>query len=111
MFSTQCNNKNCGKINTPYLDPANDKVYCGSCDNEITNLTHFVKIQMKANKQYKQKQPKSFSIKCPSCKKEDRPKLINNDIVCSSCLKPLAHLSEPFKIMLKEQLKSAAKDV
>jgi hypothetical protein len=110
-FSTQCIHKGCYKNMEPYLDPDNNKIYCSSCDQELTNLTHFVKVQLKANKQYKPKQSKSFAVKCLVCKKEDRPKLVGKEVVCSSCSKPLSQLSEPFKVMLREKLKSADKDV
>jgi Zn finger protein HypA/HybF involved in hydrogenase expression len=95
----------------PYIDPTDDKVYCSLCDKEMPNVTHFTKVQMKSMKQYRQKKSTSFSVKCQSCGKEDRPNLVNNDIVCPGCNKPHAHLSEPFKIMLREKLKTVGKDV
>jgi len=106
-----CNNKGCGKQMEPYLDPKDDKVYCSACDKEMTNVTHFVKVQMKALKQFKQKNTISFGVKCQKCGKEDRPKVVGEDIVCPSCKKPHEHLSEPFKIMLREKLKTAGQDV
>lgn len=110
-FSLVCTNKGCGKQMEPYLDPKDDKVYCSLCDKEISNITHFAKIQMKSMKQFKQKNTTSFSIKCKKCNKEDRPKVVNDDIVCAHCKKPMDHLSAPFKIMLKEKLKTAGQDV
>ena len=95
----------------PYLDPKDDKVYCSECDREIANITHFAKIQMKALKQFRQKKVISFAVKCQKCGKEDRPKLVGEDIVCQACKKPLDHLSEPFKIMLREKLKTVSNDV
>jgi uncharacterized Zn finger protein (UPF0148 family) len=95
----------------PYIDPKDDKVYCSICDKEITNITHFAKMQMKTLKQYKPKTTTSFSIKCQSCNKEDRPKILNGEVVCSNCQKPLNHLSPMFKNMLKEKLKEVDKDV
>lgn len=106
-----CTNKGCGKLQEPYIDPKTDKVYCSLCDLEISNITHFAKIQMKTLKQYKAKKTISFAIKCPSCNKEDRPKVVGQDIVCVNCKKPMTHLSEPFKIMLREKLKTVAQDV
>lgn len=111
MFSLNCTNKGCGKQMEPYLDPKTDKVYCSSCDNEITNITHFAKVQMKSLKQYKPKTTTSFSVKCQKCGKEDRPILLNKDVVCSACKKAFTHLSEHFKIMLKEKLKTVNNDV
>jgi Zn finger protein HypA/HybF involved in hydrogenase expression len=95
----------------PYIDPKTDKVYCSTCDQELTNITHFAKVQMKTLKQYKAKIPTSFSVKCKHCNKEARPKLVGQDIVCPSCNKNHDHLSEPFKIMLREKLKTASQDI
>lgn len=95
----------------PYIDPKTDKVYCSSCDKEITNITHFAKVQMKAMRQYKQKKVISFSVKCQNCGKEERPKLIGKDIVCPGCKKSHDHLSEPFKVMLRDKLKTVTQDV
>lgn len=106
-----CGNKGCGKQMEPYIDPKDDKVYCSECDKEIPNITHFAKMQMKSLKQYKQKKAVSFSVKCQSCGKDERPKLVNKDIVCPGCNKPHSHLSEPFKIMLREKLKTVSHDV
>lgn len=110
-FSTFCTNKGCGKIQEPYLDPQDSKVYCSICDGEITNLTPFVKHQMKLNKQFKQKKAKPFVFKCAKCKKEDRPKVKNDDIVCGACGEPMDNLSPIFKNMLKEKLKTVDQDV
>ena len=109
-FSMNCTNRGCGKLNEPYLD-TDDKVYCSECDKEISNVTRFVIIQMKSMKQFKQKKTISFGVKCRNCGKEDRPKIIKEDIICPSCNKPHTHLSEPFKIMLREKLKTATQDV
>lgn len=111
MFSMPCNNKGCGKLQQPYIEPKTDKVYCSLCDKEITNVTHFAIMQMKALKQYKPKNTVSFAIKCKNCNKEDRPKVVGQDIVCIHCKKIMTHLSEPFKIMLREKLKTAGQDV
>lgn len=109
-FSTFCTNKGCGKQMEPYLDIKTDKVYCSQCDQEINTITHFAKVQMKALKQFKQKQPVAFGVKCQNCSKEARPKVANDDIICPFCNKPHTHLSEPFKIMLKDKLKNVSKD-
>ncbi len=106
-----CATKGCGKIMEPYLDPKTDKVYCSLCDGELPNITHFVKIQMKSLKQFRQKSPKPFAIKCQKCEKEDQPVISGDDIVCPGCNKPHSHLSEPFKIMLRDKLRTVNKDV
>ena len=110
-FSTNCTNKGCGKLQEPYLDPKDDKVYCSSCDREITNITYFAKAQMKSSKQYKQKVAASFSVKCNKCGRDGRPKIKDDDVICGSCLKVLDNLSIPFKNMLKEKLKNVDKDL
>ena len=113
-FSTYCTHKGCkGSIDQmePFLDLNDDKIYCSICEQELLNMTHFVKIQMKTLKQFRKKQNVAFGVKCQSCKKEAQPQISNNDIICPHCLKPHSHLSEPFKLMLKEKLKTANKDV
>jgi len=104
-FSITCTNKGCCKIQEPYIDPLTNKIYCSLCDKEIENITIFVKNQMKLSKQFKQKVKVSFCIKCEKCKKESRPKIVNDDIVCPNCNNILDNLSLPFKNMLKDQLK------
>lgn len=106
-----CTNKGCGKQMEPYIDPKEDKVYCAECDKELSNVTYFAKVQMKALKQFKQKIATSFAVKCCNCGKEERPKIVKDDIVCPSCHKAHTHLSEPFKIMLREKLKTAGQDL
>lgn len=110
-FSMPCSTKGCGKIMEPYLDPKSDKVYCSLCDGEMQNITYFVKVQMKSMKQFRQKAPKPFAIKCQKCGKEDQPKVVGDDIVCPGCNKSHSHLSEPFKIMLRDKLRTTNKDV
>lgn len=110
-FSINCNNKGCGKQQEPYLNVKDDKVYCSLCDREIINISYFTKVQMKSLKQFKQKSPVPFSVKCNKCDREDKPKLIKDDLVCSSCNKPLDNLSIPFKNMLKEKLKTPDKEI
>ena len=110
-FMTNCVNKGCGKLMEPYIDPKDDKAYCSDCDRELPNITHFAKVQMKSLKQFKQKKGLAFAVKCQSCGKEERPKLVKDDIVCPGCNKPHTHLSAPFKIMLKEKLKTAGQDL
>ena len=110
-FSTFCTNKGCGKIQEPYLDPQDNKVYCSACDKEITNITAFVKVQMKSMKQFKKKAAKPFVFKCLKCNKEERPKIVQDEVVCGVCLKPLDNLSPIFKNMLKEKLKTVDQDV
>jgi len=109
-FSSFCSNKGCG-VQEPYIDPKTDKVYCSKCDSEITNITYFAKQQMKTIKQFKQKNTNSFAVKCGKCGKTERPKLSNSEVVCGVCGKLLENISEPFRLMLKDRLKTVDKDV
>lgn len=110
-FSMNCTNKGCGKFQEPYIDPKTDQVFCSICNREILNVTYFAKAQMKSSKQFKPKINMSFAVKCPKCGQEKRPKLLNNDVVCGECNKPLDNLSAPFKNMLKDKLKTVGKDI
>jgi hypothetical protein len=107
-ITLQCSNKGCGKIQQPYIDMTDGKIYCSECDGEIANITPFVKNQMKMNKQFKQKKSKPFEVECKKCRNSDRPIIVNGEVVCAKCKKPLDHLSVPFKIMLKENLKKGS---
>lgn len=105
-----CTNKGCGQVQEPYIDPKDDKVYCSLCDREISNITYFAKVQMKSLKQFKTKTNSSYSVKCNKCNVSERPKLVNNELVCGRCSKILDNLSLAFKNMLKEKLKTLDKD-
>ena len=118
-ISAICNNtyiddkkkvRKCGQIE-PYMDPKTEKVYCPLCNNEIDGITYFMKTTMKSLKQFRQKQTVPFGVKCQNCNKEAQPKVVGDDIVCPSCGKKHEHLSEPFKLMLKDKLKTTNKDV
>lgn len=106
-----CTNKGCGETQTPYLDKDSDKVYCSKCNKEIPNVTIFAKNQMRMSKQYRQKEKKSFSVKCDKCNAEGRPKLLNEEVVCGSCGKKLDKLTAPFIAMLKQQLKKVDQEI
>lgn len=103
MIQLQCTHKACNKMQSPYIDPKTEKVYCSECENEI-QANHFMKVQLKTLKQYRQKDTSRFSTKCALCKKEGTPIILNNDVNCASCKKPLSHLSDIFKNMLKREL-------
>ena len=102
--------RKCGQVE-PYMDPKTEKVYCPSCNSEIPNITHFMKMTMKTLKQFRQKPQIPFGVKCQNCGKEAQPKVVKDDIVCPGCDKAHSHLSEPFKIMLKDKLKTANKEL
>ncbi len=92
------------KLQEPWLEPKTNKVCCSLCNQEIPNINHFVMIQLKTLKQYRPKNTTAFSVKCQSCAKESPPVILDDEVVCSACEKPLNHLSPIFKNMLKEQL-------
>ncbi len=100
----------CAKYQTPYLDPKSQKVYCSACNEDYT-VNHFVKTQLKALKQYREVNKTSFSVKCNKCNKEDRPLLVDNEIMCGACGKEIDHLTDFFKDMLRKQLRKADKEV
>jgi hypothetical protein len=103
--------KNCNKIVEPYMIKTTEKVFCSECNCELT-VTHFVKMQLKSLRQYKEEQSqKSFAVKCSYCGLKDRPIILMNDIVCSACNKPIKNISLAFKNMLKSLLLTADKDV
>lgn len=104
-FSMQCNNKGCGQIQSPYLDKATNKIFCSSCDKEITNVTDFAKNQMKSMKQFKERKQKSFSVKCNHCGVLDRPIIEYKSCICPSCKKEI-NVSPIFINALQENLKS-----
>lgn len=108
-FSLQCTNSGCHQLMEPYIDKKTDKVYCSVCEGEL-NVTYFAKVQMKSMKQFKPKKM-SFAVTCQNCKDKDQPKVVDNNIVCPSCNKIHSHLSEPFKLMLIESLKTVNKDI
>lgn len=102
--------KTCGQIE-PFMDPKTEKIYCPLCNNEMLNVSHFMKVTMKTLKQFKQKVTDTFVVKCTNCGTEAQPKVLNDNIVCSQCDKVHNHLSEPFKIMLKDKLKTTNRDI
>lgn len=110
-FQMPCTNPKCGKLQSPYIDPKTDEVFCELCNMKITNITHFAKIQMKTLKQYREKKKVSFAVKCPKCSAEERPVIVNDDIFCASCQSKMDHLSETFKRMLLMQLSKADKEI
>jgi hypothetical protein len=101
----------CKKMNAPYMDQKTEKVYCSLCNFQVEPVSHFTKIQMKALKQYREVNKASFSVKCVSCNREERPVLINGEVACGSCKKQHSHLTDFFKQMLKTRLQKADSDV
>ncbi|HEY5267792.1 MAG TPA: hypothetical protein VII94_01505 [Candidatus Saccharimonadales bacterium] len=102
--------RKCGQME-PYMDPKTEQVFCSLCNKEMPGITHFNKVTLKNLRQYKQKVTDTFVTKCQNCNKEAQPKVMGDDIVCPHCNKSHSHLSEPFKLMLKDKLKTTKQDI
>lgn len=111
-FLIQCDNKGCFKLQNAQLNVETDQVHCADCNNVIKNITVFAKRQLKALGQTtkNQKTTKSFAVKCNHCDLLEQPTIEKNEFLCSGCKKPL-QISEPFKLILKENLKNANKPI
>jgi DNA-directed RNA polymerase subunit RPC12/RpoP len=101
----------CGKMQPPYMNQKTEEVFCSLCDVKIAPVNHFIKMQLKALKQYQEQKKVAFGVKCQKCGKEEKPKDTGKDIVCGACGKSLDHLTDAFKRMLKAQLPKADQDV
>ncbi len=104
-----CTNKGCFKLQEPLLDLSDDKVYCGDCDKELTNISPFLKQQLKSSRQIRVggSTSKAYTLACGLCKKECRPFIKNKSIYCSACQKEMP-LSPSFKHMLLMKLKESS---
>lgn len=109
-ISIYCDNKGCFKQNEALLNVDNDEVLCAECGKSITNVTVFMKTQLRASGQIKRfnKKQQTFSVKCPFCEKESCPKLAEKQgLVCSQCGESLEDkLSKPYVLMIKDVLKT-----
>jgi Zn finger protein HypA/HybF involved in hydrogenase expression len=101
--------KKCGAVEV-YMDPITEKVFCPLCNQEII-VNHFNKMTLKNLKQYRQKSTETFSVKCQKCGKESQPVISQNLIICPDCKTEHKHLSETFKLMLKDKLKTVNQDI
>ena len=110
-FIMSCNNKGCGKQQSPVLSIEDNKVYCAECDNEILNVSPFIKGQMKNLGQTRKDKTKSFSVKCSECNKDSRPNKKDNLLFCGSCSKELKNISPIYKKMYLEILSKIDKDL
>ncbi len=86
-FSTNCSNKGCFKFVEPILDVDTNEAMCPECDKPISNITDFVKRQLKDDKKIKKapKVQKAFSTPCRACKAVDVPELKKGKLWCSHC--------------------------
>lgn len=104
-FSVVCQIKGCGQLMKPYIDPNTNKIYCEVCDGEVSNVTNFIKHQLKMEKRFRPKKNEPYSVKCIGCSWVGKPILVNDDLICSNCKSPYSNMSTAFKLMLKEKLK------
>lgn len=104
-----CTNKGCFETQTPFIDQETKEVYCSVCDQTIANVSDFTKRQMIAQKQFRPKKKETFAVKCEACKKEGKPQIINEEVCCGQCSKPLSNITSVYKNMLKTQLKGNEK--
>lgn len=100
----------CNKPQDVYMDQKTEKVYCKECNNEIANVNHFIKIQLKQLKKFQVKENKSFAFTCKKCGARDRPIKLNKDFACAYCKSSL-NLPESHKIALKLFLDDADKEL
>ena len=107
-ISIYCDNKGCFKQNEALLDVEKNEVLCGECGKPITNVTSFIKVELKHQGQIKRfnKKQQAFSVRCPFCNKEACPKLTDKkELVCSVCDKNLEQkLNKPYLSTVKEFL-------
>lgn len=100
----------CKKEMEPYLDKKSDLVFCDCC-NADCNANHFLKMQLKAFKQYREPKIESFAVICNNCNHKGTPVLKKNNVCCAKCSKPITTIGDAFKKMLIEFLPTAQKDV
>lgn len=111
-FMTNCTTKGCGKYQAPILDKVSNKVYCSECGAEITNLSHFAKIQMTTLGQVKKPAKQAYTVRCEKCRQESLPKIDGNDkLVCSSCNNIINNIGKPFEILIRNAIKKGNEEL
>jgi hypothetical protein len=111
-FMMNCNNKGCGKHQTPVLDIKDNEVYCSECGKEIVGVSHFTKTQMKSMGQTKKPPKPAYSVRCEKCKQECLPKIgTTNKLVCGWCSHPHKSISAPFEILIRQAILKGEEDL
>jgi ribosomal protein L34E len=89
-FFMHCTNKGCGKQTEPLLDELTNEAICSDCGIEMSNVTHFAKVQMKALGQIKrtQKPQEAFTLSCKKCTRSGMAKQVGEQLVCQFCSEP-----------------------
>lgn len=107
-----CTNKGCGKNTNPVLDIRDNLVYCGDCGKEISQVSSFMKSQLKSLGQVKKPSRPAYSVRCEKCKQESLPTIdINNVLVCAWCSNILKSIAKPFEILIRKAILEGDKDL
>lgn len=109
-FLMSCTNKGCGKSSEVAYDSSDDQVYCTECDRPITNITSFVKTQLKSLKQIKKPKKDAFSVACLSCKTVMLPVVIDKQLACPKCKKAHTTIPKPFERLLRQKIQDVIKE-
>lgn len=89
------------------LNPLTDEVICGECGGSIKNVTQFIKINLRANKQFVKTGTRSnFNVKCSKCGRNVGP-IVNdkNQITCPEC-KAEIKLSKAFENVFRQSTRN-----
>lgn len=108
-FAMNCNNKGCGKHQTPTLNQTTNDVECSECGKSISGVTDFAKRQMKSFGQIKKPKKVAFSVKCNKCNQEALPALdIKNNLICSQCNAIHQNIPISFALLIRDAIKKGS---
>jgi len=102
-----CDNKGCHQQDYHKLDVESNKIFCGSCKQEVTNTSEYIKKVLKSSNQTFKRVSSSNEMTCKSCGLTADPVLLEygNDVfevACGRCKTANTHLTnyfiEPLKI-------------
>ena len=101
-----CPNKGCQKYNSPKYDQDTKKVHCSVCDGEMPNVSIFIVNQLKVNKKFRPKggPKKHYAFDCPGCKIVDRPKCVNDKLLCVHCETEFTQITIFYAPFIKQYL-------
>ena len=87
----------CDKCNSQCdckMDKNTGDVICSNCGEILEKVTPFAKKAMKANKDFLQRNKKSFAFHCSKCNRSMQAVLNKEDkAVCSECKTPMDQVS------------------
>lgn len=83
--------KTCKNLSDICLDKNDNNVYCVECDTKITDVTVFVKNNLKASNLFRQpkKTNSAFETICSYCNKKGKPFVKDNKAFCFDCKKEI----------------------